>query len=155
MSKSWLVEEQDPSENNGERAYWEVKKPNAPFPLFFIVLDVGDHTDGEHLASLLNERERLINASFTVRKLIEAKPQKPVRYPKEWVCEYDAEGQCWRIYNRYVQIPPLFKLINFGDQTDGEHLCDLLNERSEMQRIINEYGNLFDRIFKELSDANE
>lgn len=49
-------------------SWWEVRKPNSPFPNYFIVEDVGDPNDGDHLVSLLNEREQLIHENFDLRK---------------------------------------------------------------------------------------
>ena len=40
--------------------WWEVVNTGAPFPNYFVVENVGDPTDGERLASLLNEREQLL-----------------------------------------------------------------------------------------------
>ena len=40
--------------------WWEVVCVGSPFPNYFIVENVGDPTDGERLASLLNEREQLL-----------------------------------------------------------------------------------------------
>lgn len=52
------------------KKWWDVRKPNSPFPNYFIVEDVGDPNDGDHLVSLLNEREQLIDFRQNVRKVL-------------------------------------------------------------------------------------
>lgn len=155
-SKKWFAEENEPDPSAANKSYWEVKNPNAPFPLFFIVLNVGDDTDGEHLASLLDEREKLIHKDMRREKLLKEivaqEPQYSPRVPERWRSEYDAEQKQWKIYNPYAQVPPIFVLKNFGDNTDGEHLCNLLNENLKLQEELRQYRNLIDRLRKEVSD---
>jgi hypothetical protein len=64
MSNQWVVEYHEKSDDPMDEtpnSWWEVRKPNSPFPNYFIVEDVGDPTDGEHLAEMLNEREELLH----------------------------------------------------------------------------------------------
>lgn len=58
--------------NTGGKKWWDVRKPNSPFPNYFIVEDVGDPNDGDHLVSLLNEREGLIHENADLRKQVAA-----------------------------------------------------------------------------------
>lgn len=156
-SKKWFAEEHEPDQSAAKKTYWEVKNPNATFPLFFIVLNVGDDTDGEHLASLLDEREKLIDKDMRREKLlkeiVEQEPQYSPRVPEHWRHEYSEQDSCWTIYNPYVQVPPVFKLMNFGDPSDGGHLCNLLNRLIAMETELRQYRNLIDRLRKEVSDG--
>lgn len=153
-SKKWFAEEHEPDPSAANETYWEVKNPNAPFPLFFVVLNVGDDTDGEHLASLLDEREKLIDKDMRrekmLKEIVEQAPQYSPRIPERWRFEYDAEQKQWRIYHP-SHVPPIFVLKNFGDGSDGGHLCNLLNEYLVLEEQVREYRILIDRIQKEIS----
>lgn len=58
--------------NENGKKWWEVRKPNSPFPNYFIVEDVGDPTDGDHLVSLLNERESLLKRIEKLLSFVES-----------------------------------------------------------------------------------